>query len=445
VRLPASEVAAATGGTLHGDDVVVDGASIDSRTLRAGQLFVPISASRDGHGFIPAAREAGAAAYLTAQPPVGGTAVVVDDTTVALGELAHDVRRRLPLRATVAITGSVGKTTVKDLARAALGTTFRVAASERSFNNELGVPLTLLNAPGDSEVAVIEMGARGAGHIQLLCEVARPTIGVVTRVAMAHTALFGSLDDVATAKGELVEALPPEGTAVLNGDDERVRAMASRTRATVLLFGQGGGVDVRASSVMLDDLLRPSFVLESPAGRIPVRAPVAGRHQVANILAAAAAAIATGADLEAIAAGLAEASVSPWRMELQRTASGALVVNDAYNANPTSTEAALRALADLPGSGRRVAVLGVMAELGRIGEDEHRRIAQVARSLDVLVVAVDAPAYGLPVVDGEDGALAAVAALGALGEGDAILVKGSRVAGLERVAAALAGPAPAAG
>jgi UDP-N-acetylmuramoyl-tripeptide--D-alanyl-D-alanine ligase len=426
----ASAVAAVVGGRLEGPDVEVRGATTDSRSVEPGNLFVPVVAARDGHDFVHHALGAGAAAYLTARPPVGGTAVVVDDTAGALAALGADARLRIP-GPVVGVTGSVGKTSTKDLAAAALSQGFATAASPASYNNELGVPLTLVNAPEGCEVAVVEMGARGAGHIAGLCAVARPTIGVVTAVAPAHLEQFGSLDAVAAAKAELVEALPPNGTAVLNADDPRVAAMATRTAARVLTFGEAG--EVSARDVRLDDHLRPSFRLVTPWGGADVVLGARGEHNVANALAAAAAALVAGVALEAVAEGLARAALSPWRMEVRRSAGGAVVINDAYNANPASTAAALRALARL-GARRRFAVLGPMAELGDHAAAAHREITALARSLDVCVIAVGAPEYGADTVESVE---AALAALGPLGPGDAVLVKGSRVAGLERLAEAL--------
>jgi UDP-N-acetylmuramoyl-tripeptide--D-alanyl-D-alanine ligase len=246
--------------------------------------------------------------------------------------------------------------------------------------------------------------------------------------------MFGTLEEVAAAKGELVEALPGTGVAVLNADHPLVIGMASRTDARVVTFGvDAAGADVTASAVAIDDELRPSFRLDSPWGGADIRLAARGAHQVSNALAAAAGAMAAGAAPDDVATGLAAATVSPWRMELRRTAAGAVVLNDAYNANPTSMEAALRSLAALPAR-RRVAVLGVMAELGADGPAQHRRIADRARELGIEVIAVATRDYGTePVADID----AAVDALGSLGEGDAVLVKGSRVAGLERVAGAL--------
>jgi UDP-N-acetylmuramoyl-tripeptide--D-alanyl-D-alanine ligase len=435
LRFLTSEVAAATGGRLHGPDVPVDGAVIDSRSVRGGELFVPLVAERDGHEFVGGALEAGAAAYLTVRDPAGGTAVVVDDTAAALTRLGRAARDRLPDRV-IGITGSVGKTSVKDLVAAAIATELPVVASERSFNNELGVPLTLLAAPEGCEAAVVEMGARGAGHIRLLCSVARPTVGVVTAVGLVHTETFGTLDDVARAKSELVADLPSSGTAVINVDDERVAAMAAVTPAAVLRYGLDPAVaDVVAEDVTLDDELRPSFRVRSPWGSAAVRLGVRGHHQVPNALAAVAAAAACGVALDAVAEGLARAAISPWRMELARTPAGALVVNDAYNANPVSVAAALRSLAALPAR-RRIAVLGTMAELGEVAAREHRVVADLAESLGIEVVAVGEPRYGVGL---EPGLAEAAARLEDLGEGDAVLVKGSRVAGLERLAELLVG------
>ena len=323
---------------------------------------------------------------------------------------------------------------MKDLLAAALGTTLRTVSSERSYNNELGVPLTLANAAEGTEAAVIEMGARGIGHIRLLCDIARPVIGVVTAVGHVHTELFGTIDDVARGKSELVESLPGTGTAVLNADDERVLAMRARTDATVLTYGLEGG-DVTAEGVALDADLRGSFRLCSPWGEADVRLDVRGHHQVGNALAAAAAALALDAPLAAVAEGLGAAVLSPWRMDLRRTRSGALVLNDAYNANPISMAAALGSLAALD-AGRRIAVLGTMAELGSVAEAEHRAVAALAAELGIRVIALAEPRYGAEQVPDVE---AAAHALGTLDAGDAVLVKGSRVAGLERLADLLLG------
>jgi UDP-N-acetylmuramoyl-tripeptide--D-alanyl-D-alanine ligase len=436
VRFRASDIAAATSGALHGPDVDIDGVAIDSRLIHGGELFVPVVADRDGHEYVAAAVAAGAIATLAherVETPEGVARIEVADTAKALLDIGRLARKRLgPL--VVGITGSVGKTSVKDLCAAALGERWPTTASERSFNNELGVPLTLANAPDGTKAAVVEMGARGRGHIALLCDIARPTVGVVTAVVAAHTELFGSIEEVAVAKGELVEALPAAGTAVLNADDPRVAAMATRTSARVLMYSaSGGAADVVADDVRTDDELRPAFVLRTPSGSAPVQLAVRGVHQVGNALAAAAAAIACGATPEQAAAGLATATLSPWRMDLRTAPTGARILNDAYNANPASMAAALASLAALPAV-RRIAVLGLMAELGDVADAEHARVLALADELGIDVIAFETKLYGSPPVDGVDGVLAA---LGPLSDGDAVLVKGSRVAGLERVAAAL--------
>jgi UDP-N-acetylmuramoyl-tripeptide--D-alanyl-D-alanine ligase len=423
VRFSAGEVAETTGGDLVGPDLEIDGASVDSRTIERGQLFVPIVAERDGHDFIDPAR----GPYLTARPSVGGSAIVVADTGAALLDLGRMARSRFGDRV-IGITGSVGKTTVKDLTAAILRARFVTAASPGNFNNELGLPLALLNAPADAEALVLELGARGVGHIAELCEVARPSIGIVTAVAMVHTEVFGTIDDVALGKGELIEALPAPGTAVLNADDERVLAMRSRAVASVITYGTGA--DVTASGVRLDDELRPSFTIDSPWGSVDVALSVRGEHQVGNALGAAAASLAAGADLADVAAGLSSAVLSPWRMDVRRSASGVLVINDAYNASPLSMASALRSLAAL-GAERPLALVATMAELGDIAPDAHREVAQLAASLGIRMISIGEPMYGTELVDSIDEA--AVLA----GEADAILVKGSRVAGLERLAALL--------
>jgi UDP-N-acetylmuramoyl-tripeptide--D-alanyl-D-alanine ligase len=436
VRFTTTELARAVDGTHDGDDVNVDGVATDSRELDPGTLFVPIVARRDGHDFIDAARAAGAAAYLTMRTPRGGTAIVVDDTMHALARIGRYARTRLP-DAVVGITGSVGKTTVKDLTAAVLARRGPVGAARHSFNNEIGVPVTLADAPGDAWAVVVEMGARGVGHIAELCSIARPTVGVVTSVAPAHTELFGSLDDVARAKAELVEALPVDGTAVLNADDARVANMAHRTDAHVLTFGECAG-DVAACDVTLDALLRPSFSLCTPDSRVDCRLAISGAHMAINAAAAAAVGLALGVRVDDIVAALEDARVSPRRMDVTRTARGATLIDDAYNANPTSMAAALRALAALPTRGRRVAVLGVMAELGPDAGTYHADIASLADDLELELIAVAAPLYGATVaVDDVDHA---IDALGPLGPDDAVLVKGSRVAALERLVDRLTSP-----
>ncbi len=431
MRIRASEAAAGIGGRLIGPDVEFDGASFDSRTTIPGQLFVPIVAERNGHEFVGTARDRGAAVHLTSEPDAfrrDGTAIEVADTAQALLALAAWARRRLD-STVVGITGSVGKTSTKDLMGAACGAGRRTTANERSFNNEQGLPVTILNAPDDTEVLILEMGMRGFGHISHLCEIARPDIGVVTVVGHAHTELVGGIEGVARAKGELVEALPPSGTAVLNADDERVAAMRSRTGAGVITFGSTG--DVRVSGVELDALARARFRIDTPWGSGTTRLAVPGAHMVTNAAAAIAVAGVVGVDLETTLDALTTARVSGMRMEVSTAPSGATIVNDAYNANPTSMLAALAALAAMDAD-RRVAVLGLMGEI-EDPEPAHRAIADRVAELGLELIVVGTDLYGV------EQSADPLAAVGPLGSGDVVLVKASRSAGLERIVADLTG------
>ena len=406
MRFTTDEIAAAVGGATTSHGVTVDGVATDSRRVRGGELFVPLRAARDGHDFIETAVAAGAAAYLTERtPPVGGAAAIrVGDAAAALRDLAAHGRGRIHA-VTIAITGSVGKTTTKDLVTAVLGADRSTHASERSFNNDIGVPLTILNAPEGTEALVLEIGANAPGEIERLCRIARPTIGVVTRVDAAHTLGFGDIDGVARAKAELVVALPASGVAVLNADDPRVARMSALTDASVMTFGREQPADVRVTVARLDDELRAVIHAETPWGALDARLAARGEHQAMN----AAAAIAVAGRR------------------------GLRVLDDSYNANPASVAAALHALVAVPGR-RHVAVLGHMAELGPSSADEHHRMAVLAKQLGVEVIALDAPDYG---VESVADIAAAIARLDELDDGDVVLVKGSRVAGLERLAAAL--------
>jgi UDP-N-acetylmuramoyl-tripeptide--D-alanyl-D-alanine ligase len=446
-----SDVAAATGGTVEGSDVTVTGASADSREVAGGDLFVALRGERaDGHDHVEAALARGAsAAMVDRSGPWAGPAVVVADTRRALLDLASDERAGLDAEV-VGITGSTGKTSVKDLTAAVLGSRFRVTASPRSFNTEVGVPLTILAADDRTEAVVCEMGSRGRGHIRLLCEAARPRIGVVTNVGLAHMEMFGSPEAVAAAKAELVEALPPDGVAVLNRDDPVVLGFADRTPARALTFGTSGRSDVRGEDLVLDGAGYPSFTLRGPGGTERVELTVPGEHMASNALAAAACGVALGLSVGECAAALKEARVSAWRMETFEGAGGVTVINDAYNANPTSMAAALKAARWIAGDRRCIAVLGEMAELGGVSDREHERAGQLVARLGVdhLIVvgkgahriAVGAVREGVEpdrvrTVDRLDEALDVLRTL--VGEGDVVLVKGSRVAGLERLAEAL--------
>ena len=440
MRFTRNEIATAVGGALTGSDGIVDGVSIDSRTLLEGMLFVPIVAGRDGHQFLRAVVER-AGAWLTMHPSGVDGEIAVADTAVALQQLGSYARTRLPGKV-IGVTGSSGKTSTKDLLAAVLRAHGPSAASEKSFNNELGVPLTLVNAPDDAFAAVIEMGARGVGHIATLCGIARPTVGVVTNIGTAHRELFKSAQSTAVAKGELLESLPTDGTAVLNRDDAMFDLLSGLTGVRVLSFSAEGrgAADLGADAIVVDDDLRARFRMHTPWGDADVRLGARGRHQVANALAAAGAALSVGCSLDEVAQGLATTVLSGMRMELVTLQSGARILNDAYNANPGSMAAALDALGAIPAT-RRIAVLGTMAELGEDADALHRAIGERVRASAIdAAFAVDAPTYGLDLVGGVEGAVAALRSFGAPRDGDVILVKGSRVAGLERLVAALLDP-----
>lgn len=458
------EVAAAVHGVVvaangRPEGVPALGVSIDSRAISPGDVFVALTGERsDGHRFVPQALAAGAAAAIVRRGTAGalarasGPMIEVDDPGVALLDLARDERAGLTAPV-VGITGSTGKTCTKDLTAAVLRAGLRVVASPESFNNEIGLPLTLLATDERTEAVVCEMGARGPGHIRLLCEVARPLIGVVTNVGVAHMELFGSPDALRDAKAELPEALPEAGTAVLAADDAVVRGFARRTRARVVLFGLSPGAEVRAEAVASSRSSGAArFDLVRPDGRLHLELSVPGEHMVPDALAAAAVGWVLGISVEDTARALSTAVVSGGRMELRETPDGVRIVNDAYNANPASMAAAIRTARWMAGAGRLVAVLGHMAELGSIAPDEHARIGRllVRVGVDVLVVvgeeareiAAAAGREGLDrdrVVLANDPGQAARAVRRFAGPGDLVLVKASRVAGLERVVVELLG------
>ncbi|MDX6371894.1 MAG: UDP-N-acetylmuramoyl-tripeptide--D-alanyl-D-alanine ligase [Nocardioidaceae bacterium] len=430
------EVARVAGGHVEGDaDVVVSGAAyLDSRAPVPGGLFVALAGDRvDGHECA-----AGAHAVLGSRATAAPT-VVVRDPMVGLARLARHVVDAV--RPTVlAVTGSNGKTGTKDHLATLLPGGLVTAGN---LNNELGVPITCLGLRPSTEQLVLEMGARGIGHLSWLCEIAPPTVAAVLGVGTAHVGQFGSTELTACAKGELVEALDAGGTAVLNADDPRVAAMAARTVARVLTFGATGEVTWR--SMALDELGRPSFELGYGGAWTPVRLTRVGAHQVTNATAAAAMALAVGEPLDAIAARLSRSpAASPHRMQLRFRRDGLLVLDDTYNANPESVAAALDTLVAVGRRrpGRTVAVLGEMRELGGLAFGAHRAVGRHARELGVdVVVSVGAAAAGIALaagglpMAGRDDALAWLA--DELEPGDAVLVKGSRAGGLEALVDAL--------
>ncbi|MFF2039248.1 UDP-N-acetylmuramoyl-tripeptide--D-alanyl-D-alanine ligase [Kitasatospora sp. NPDC058170] len=456
IALTLAEVAAAVGGTLDGadpDTVVTGPVEVDSRKVRPGGLFAAfVGEHADGHDYADTAVAAGAVAVLASRP-VGVPAVLVDSVVDALGKLARTVVARADGTTVVALTGSAGKTSTKDLIAQLLQRHGRTVYPPGSLNNEIGHPMTALRVEADTRHLVMEMGARHKGDIEYLTSITPPRIGLVLNVGTAHVGEFGSQEAIAEAKGELVEALPADGAAILNADDRLVRAMASRTRARVVLFGESPDAHVRARDVRLDSTGRPSFTLTTPAGSAPVQLRLYGEHHVSNALAAAAVAVELGMSVDDTAEALSEAdALSRWRMEVVDRADGVTVVNDAYNANPDSMRAALRALVSMGGRGperrRTWAVLGEMRELGEESLAEHDAIGRLAVRLDVTkLVAVggrEAACMELGARNegswGEESVLvsdadAAVELLRSqLRPGDVVLVKASRSVGLEKVA-----------
>lgn len=478
IALTLSEIATATNGRLDAvpdPETTVTGPVVaDSRGVQRGGLFVAIPGERvDGHDFAGAAVAAGAVAVL-AQRPVEVPAVVVKDSVAALGELAAAALARIS-PTVVAVTGSSGKTSTKDLLAQVLAARGPIVAPTGSYNTEVGVPLTVLTADETTRTLILEMGARGAGHIEYLCGIARPQVAIVLNVGTAHVGEFGGRDEIARAKSELVRALAATGTAVLNADDPLVRQMAGLTEASVLMFGESVHADIRADRVRLDERGRAAFDLVTPAGSERVSLQLVGEHQVSNALATAAAAWALELDMAGVAAALSAATPrSPWRMAVADRPDGVTVVNDAYNANPESMRAALKALVALgaTGTGRRMwAVLGEMRELGDTSAAEHDALGRLVVRLGVdRLIAVGEQARPIHAgaaseLDADDARAPegaprtaegsgeeqsgkhaawvpdAAAALDVLRKGidagDVVLVKASRAAGLESVAEAL--------
>ncbi|MFF3449211.1 UDP-N-acetylmuramoyl-tripeptide--D-alanyl-D-alanine ligase [Streptomyces sp. NPDC002667] len=455
IALSLAEIAAVVGGQTYDipdPELQVTGPVVrDSREVESGSLFVAFVGERvDGHDYAEAVIEAGAAAVLASRP-VGVPAIVVDDVQTALGALARHVVERLGATL-VALTGSAGKTSTKDMIAQVLRSKAPTVFTPGSLNNEIGLPLTALSATEETKFLVLEMGARGIGHIRYLTELTPPKVGLVLNVGTAHIGEFGGREQIAQAKGELVESLPEDGAAILNADDPLVRAMASRTKARVLLFGESGEADVRAENVRLTESGQPSFSLRTPSGCSDVTMRLYGEHHVSNALAAAAVAHELGMSADEIARALSEAgSLSRWRMEVTERPDGVTVVNDAYNANPESMRAALRALAAM-GKGRRTwAVLGQMAELGDEALAEHDAVGRLAVRLNVgKLVAVggreaswlqlgayNEGSWGEESVHVSDAQAAVDLLRSELRPGDVVLVKASRSVGLERVALAL--------
>ena len=430
MRLMASDVAQAISGELIGSNAHLDGVSFDSRTIKPGQLFVPIVDQRDGHDFIADALSRGAGAYLTSRAPQGRTAITVNDTVAGLLKLGAWGRTRLDTQLqnrVVAITGSVGKTSTKDLIASALATVLRTHSNDQSFNNDFGLPTTILNAPDDIEALVVEMGMRGFGEIARLCEVARPHIGVVTVVSNAHTQRVGSINGVTRAKRELIESLPAGGCAVLNADDSNVLSMRDASKAAVLTFGESSSAEVRMVDCEIDQRGRAIAMVKTPWGDAKLSMNVPGKHMAHNALAALCVAGILHIDISQAAEAISKSNISPFRMQIRKLKNGAVVIDDSYNANPASMRAAFETLSTFSGASR-IAFCGLMAELAEPSED-HLAISLLAKQKQIELVAVETYLYGVRPISFSQ----ARQVLEELGDGDVVLVKGSKVAGLVRL------------
>jgi UDP-N-acetylmuramoyl-tripeptide--D-alanyl-D-alanine ligase len=459
IAMTLAEIADVVGGELHGDaSVVVTGpAFVDSRLVEPGSLFVAVAGEHvDGHEYADAAVAAGAAAVLGSRVTESPT-VVVADPVAALGKLARHVVDSLPDLTVLALTGSQGKTGTKDYLAQVLATAGPTVATAGNFNNEIGVPLTVLRSTPETKYLVVEMGARGVGHIRYLCDIANPSIAAVINVGTAHMSEFGSSEAIAQAKGEILEALPSGGVAVLNGDDELVREMGTRTKARVITFGAAAESDVYFWDIEVDPVGRPtasvSWSQDEADGFARLTLRQVGVHQLENAAAAAAMALGAGLDFVTVADALGRAvSQSRWRMELHERSDGVTVVNDAYNANPASMRAAVDALSGIGSrAGRRtIAALGEMRELGDGAARAHAEVGGYAATSDVdVLVVVGEPAGAM--IDGaakvtswsgtavfvEDRAAALAWLRENVVAGDVVLVKASRGAALELVAEGL--------
>lgn len=420
--------------------------AIDSRTAGPGDLFFALRGERaDGHDFIAQARQSGASGFVVERPTdiAGAPVFHVSDGLPSLQRIAAFWRSRHDIRV-IGVTGSVGKTTAKELITHVLSSRFRTLKSEANLNTEIGIPLTLLQLREEHERAVLEMAMYSRGEIALLARISKPVVGVVTNVGPVHLERLGYMGAIVAAKAELIEALPPDGLAVLNGDDARTTSFAHRTRARAVLFGTSEQCHFRASDIRSRGLAGIEFLMTTPAGEAHVRCPLPGRHHVYPALAAAAVALNEGISLSEITAGLADARPD-LRLTPRTGPNGSVIIDDSYNASPASMLGALDLLSECPE--RRIAVLGDMRELGAASQEGHRTVGRhtLGRCDVVVVVGEDARlieegarSAGHPWVYFVDSTEEAIAFLRReLRTGDHVLIKGSRAVGLESVVGAL--------
>ncbi|MES2999025.1 MAG: UDP-N-acetylmuramoyl-tripeptide--D-alanyl-D-alanine ligase [Pseudomonadota bacterium] len=431
-------------GQLIGQECSYTSVSLDSRSIKAGELFIAISGdSFDGHAFIGSAKDHGAVAALVEKVvPSDIPLVLVKDTRKALGKLAkiHRERFSIPI---IGLTGSCGKTTTKEMLRAILSECGSVLASRKSFNNDIGVPLTLLDLTAQHQFAVIEMGANHLGEIAYLSQMSKPDIALITNIAPAHLQGFGSIELVAEAKSEIFLGLSPQGIAVINSDDYFANTWKHRLmHHRVIRFGLGETADFSAKNVHLDSQARAQFMLVTPKGKISIHLLLLGEHNLLNALAAAAVASQVGASLCDIKAGLEKMQGVPGRSMVLESRSGATIIDDTYNANPRSMTAALQLLAHYPG--QHIFVMGDMEELGDNASYYHQKMGQLARELGIehlytygKLTALTMQAFGASGkhYSSQEALIQALKPL--LQKGVTVLIKGSRHARMEKVVSAL--------
>lgn len=449
------DIVRATGGCLKGGNGQrpVSGVAINSREVRPGDLFFAFSGSRtDGHHFVGDAHQRGAAGAVVTRPvevPAGFPLIQVSDSLQALQALAASYRQRFAA-VVVGVTGSTGKTGTKDLIAGVLSSRFPVLKTRGNHNNEIGLPLTLLELGQEHRAVVLEMAMRGPGEISSLCRIARPVMGVITNIGKTHLELLGSQEAIAKAKGELIEALPDDGWAILNGDDPWQLEIGRRATCRVLYYGTSEACQIRCRELVLRGLQGSNFILETPSGGAGCHLPFPGRHNVLNSLAAAAVGECLGLSPEEITRGLAAAEMTGMRLEVKRGWRGCLIIDDTYNASPDSVKAALELLVQEHPPGRTVALLGDMYELGSESLSGHREVGRTAADLgvDLLLtigglareIAAGAGGGGLPperVRHFENKGAVVDFLKGYLTEGDLLLVKGSRGMKMEEITSAL--------
>jgi len=447
IPMKASEIAVVVNGTLHGSDVLVSEAPvIDSRVAIDGSLFLAVQGENvDGHGFVDDAFAHGAVLAITSKP-VSQRHIIVDDVVAALGKLAQHVRSNLLDLTVIGITGSQGKTTTKELLASILSSAAPTVAPHGNFNNEIGAPISLLHCTETTKYCIVEMGARHPGDIAHLCSIAQPNIGVVLRVGSAHVGEFGSMQAIAETKSELIQSLGPEGIAILGTYDDFTPAMARAHKGKTLTFGESSECDIRATDIEVREG-RAHFDLITPEGRSAVGLRIVGLHQVANALAVASVATVLGFSLDQIASGLSTAELeAKWRMEIEELPS-LVLINDAYNASPEATAAALQTLALFAQErgGESWAFLGKMHELGESSNTDHAAIGTLASELGIdHLVCVGAPEYAASISASSATSIhrcadiaEAIEVANNLSKGDVVLVKASRSEKLEILADAI--------